>query len=165
MHIHKYEKWWLTFGISSLVAFLIILGVGAFHYGAHPNDSKITVDPERLEDYEPFKNGGGVFKVEGKEWDYEVVIIASAFNYNPMEIEVPLGSTVKFIATTQDVIHGFEVAQTNINLMLEPGYVSTYIAEMNQAGEYLIVCNEYCGIGHTDMYSKLKVVDEDAESH
>ena len=77
---------------------------------------------------------------------------------------MPLGSKLKFIATTRDVIHGFEVAGTNINMMLEPGYVSEYIAEVNQAGEYLIVCNEYCGIGHAMMYSMLKVVDEDATS-
>ena len=164
MHLHKYEKWWLVFSIGSLVAFLVILGIGAFHYGSHPNDSKIIIDPERVEDYEAFKNGGGVFKVEGKDWDYEVVVIASAFAYDPMEIEVPLGAKVKFIATTKDVIHGFQIAGTNINLMLEPGYVSEYVTEVNKAGEYLIVCNEYCGIGHAAMYSMLKVVDENATS-
>ena len=165
MHIHKYEKWWLVFGVGSLIAFLIILGVGAFHAGSHPNNSKIIIDPERIDDYDAFKNGSGVFKVEGKDWDYEVVIIASAFSYDPMEIEVPLGAKVKFIATTRDVIHGFSVTGTNINLMLEPGYVSEYVTVANQAGEYLIVCNEYCGIGHTMMYSMLKVVDENATSH
>jgi cytochrome c oxidase subunit II len=164
MHIHKYEKWWLVFGIGSLAAFLIILGVGAFHSGTHPNDSKKTLNYEEVDNYEPFNNPG-VHKVEGKEWDYEVVLIASAFSYTPNEIEVPLGSVVKFTATSRDVIHGFQIAQTNINMMLEPGYVSEYIAEMNQPGEYVIVCNEYCGTGHTSMYGTLKVVDENAESH
>ena len=166
MHIHKYEKWWLVFGISSLVAFLIILAVGAFHNGTHPNDSKNIVNAEELDNYEPFNNPG-VHKVEGKEWDYEVVLIASAFNYTPNEIEVPLGSVVKIMATTRDVIHGFQIAQTNINMMLEPGYVSEYVAEMNVAGEYLILCNEYCGTGHAQMFGTLKVVDENAteESH
>ena len=84
------------------------------------------------------------------------------FNYNPAVIEVPLGAKVKFIATTKDVIHGFQAAGTNINLMLEPGYISEYTAEMNKAGEFLIVCNEYCGTGHTMMHSMLKVVDENA---
>lgn len=166
MHIHKYEKWWLVFGIASLVAFLIVLGVGAFHSGAHPNESKKTINYEEVNNIEPFNNPG-VHKVEGKAWDYEVVIVASAFMYTPNEIEVPLGSVVKFIATTKDVIHGMQFAQTNINMMLEPGYISEYITEMNQAGEYLLVCNEYCGTGHTFMYGKLKVVDENAseDSH
>lgn len=42
MHIHKYEKWWLTFGISSLVLFLVIVGFSAFHYGSHPQLEKFT---------------------------------------------------------------------------------------------------------------------------
>ena len=161
MHIHKYEKWWLVFGCATLVAFLVILGIGAFHNGTHPNDSKLTINYEKVDEIAPFNNPG-VHKVEGKDWDYEVVIVASMFNYNPGVIEVPLGAKVKFIATTKDVIHGFQAAGTNINLMLEPGYISEYTAEMNKAGEFLIVCNEYCGTGHTMMHSMLKVVDENA---
>ncbi len=79
--------------------------------------------------------------------------------YNPMEIEIPVGSKVRFIATTKDVIHGFQVAETNINMMLEPGYVSEYITTVDKVGEYVIVCNEYCGVGHAMMYSTLKVVE------
>lgn len=161
MHIHKYEKWWLVFGIGSLVAFLIILGIGAFHNGSHPNESKNTINYEEVDNIAPFNNPG-VHKVEGKDWDYEVVLVASAFSYTPNVIEVPLGSVVKITATTRDVIHGFQIAQTNINMMLEPGYVSEYIAEMNQAGEYVIVCNEFCGVGHTAMFGTLKVVDPNA---
>lgn len=40
MHLHKYEKYWLTLGIATLVAFLIIVGVGAFHEGTHPPSAK-----------------------------------------------------------------------------------------------------------------------------
>ncbi|MCT6922682.1 MULTISPECIES: cytochrome c oxidase subunit II [Bacillales] len=161
MHLHKYEKWWLVFGTGTLVAFLVILGIGAFHSGSHPNDTKWTIDYERVEDFEPFNNPG-VHKVEGKDWDYEVVLIASAFNYNPMEIELPLNAKVRFIATTKDVIHGFHITGTNVNMMLEPGYVSEYTTVVNKTGEYLIVCNEYCGTGHAFMYSTLKVVDPNA---
>lgn len=158
MHIHKYEKWWLVFGTATLVAFLIIVGIGAFHKGSHPNSARGTINYEHVREQAPFDNPG-VFKVEGKDWDYEVVILASAFLYEPMEIEVPVGSKVKFIATAADVIHGFQVAGTNINMMLEPGYYSEYIADINKTGEFLIVCNEYCGTGHALMHSMLKVVD------
>ncbi|WP_391209832.1 cytochrome B5 [Psychrobacillus sp. L4] len=158
MHIHKYEKWWLTFGIGSLVLFLVVVGFSAFHYGSHPPSAKVYVDPERVDEIAPFNNPG-VHKVEGKDWDYEVVFVALAFYYNPPEIEVPLGSKVKFIATTKDVVHGFQVVGTNINMILEPGYVSEYVTTVDKAGEYLILCNEYCGLGHASMTSMLKVVE------
>lgn len=159
MHIHKYEKWWLIFGTGTLIVFLIVLGVSAFHGGTHPNNSKWTINNyEKVDEIAPFNNPG-IHKVEGKDWDYEVVLVAQAFAYTPMELEIPVGSKVRFIATTKDVIHGFQVAGTNINMMLEPGYVSEKITTVDKVGEYTIVCNEYCGTGHTLMYSTLKVVD------
>ncbi len=81
------------------------------------------------------------------------------FYYDPGVVEIPKNSTLKIIATTKDVIHGFEVAGTNINMMLEPGYISEYTTTLDQAGEFLIICNEYCGVGHHTMKSMIKVVE------
>ncbi|MEI5907251.1 cytochrome c oxidase subunit II [Bacillus spongiae] len=158
MHMHRYEKWWLIVGTGSLVLFLVILGISSFHQGHEPPSAKAFIDPERVEERAPF-NDPGLKKVEGKDWDYELVFVASAFFYNPGEVEIPKGSTVKIIATTKDVIHGFEVAGTNINMMIEPGYISEYVTTMDEPGEYLIVCNEYCGTGHHTMKSMIKVVE------
>ena len=43
--------------------------------------------------------------------------------------------------------------------MVTPGY--DYVAEIppTQVGEYAVVCNEYCGIGHHLMVTKLIVTD------
>lgn len=158
MHLHKYEKYWLIFGGASLIVFLLITGIMAFHYGSHPPSSIKTINYEKVDDIAPFNNPG-VHRVSGKDWDYEVVLVASAFYYNPSELQVPKGSKVKFIITSKDVIHGFEVAGTNINMMAEPGYISEYVTTVDKVGNYLIVCNEYCGVGHAQMHSMLKVVD------
>lgn len=158
MHMHKYEKWWLLFGTVSLVIFLIIVGIGAFHQGHQPPSAKLFIDPEKVDQTAPFDKPG-LRKVEGKNWDYELVVVAWAFYYNPAQAEIPKGSKVKIVATTKDVIHGFEVAGTNINMMLEPGYISEYVTTFDKTGEFLIVCNEYCGTGHHTMNSMIKVVD------
>ncbi|RHW42297.1 cytochrome B5 [Neobacillus notoginsengisoli] len=158
MHIHKFEKIWLVFGIATLVFFLTVVGVSAFYLGNQPPSCLATVDVEKVDTQEPF-NKPGLTKVEGKEWDYQLVYVASAFSYNPMKVEVPLGAKVKVIATTKDVIHGFEVAGTNINMMLEPGYVSEFTTTFDKPGEFLVVCNEYCGTGHHLMYSTIEVIE------
>ncbi|MGR3764776.1 cytochrome B5 [Rossellomorea sp. NS-SX7] len=158
MHMHRYEKWWLTLGTGSLIIFLIILGISAFHQGHQPPSAKAYINPEQVDAIAPFDQPG-LNKVEGKEWDYELVLVASTFFYDPGVVEVPKGSTLKIIATTKDVIHGFEVAGTNINMMLEPGYISEYTTTLDQTGEFLVVCNEYCGVGHHTMKSMIKVVD------
>lgn len=158
MHMHKYEKIWLIFGVSALLVFLTVLGVSAFYMGNQPPSCLATIDPEKVDTTKPFDKPG-LNKVEGEEWDYELVYVASAFSYNPAKIEVPKGARVKVIATTKDVIHGFEVAGTNINMMLEPGFISEYVTTFNKTGEFLVLCNEYCGIGHHMMNSKIEVVE------
>lgn len=160
MHLHKYEKYWLMFGISSLIIFLLITGLMALNNSHETPNSQKTINPEKVSEIAPF-NKPGVHKVSGKDWDYEVVVVASAFLYEPSEIEVPVHSKVKFIATSKDVVHGFEIAKTNINMMLEPGHISEYTTTVNKKGEFLVVCNEYCGMGHAEMHATLKVVDSE----
>lgn len=160
MHIHRYEKWWLTFGISALIIFLLIVGFQAFLTGHKPPSAKAFVDPEIVDNTAPF-NKPGLKKVDGKDdFDYELVVVASAFFFNPGEVEIPKGAKVKIMATSKDVVHGFEIAGTNVNMTLEPGYVSEYITSFNKPGEYLLICNEYCGVGHHTMSSIIKVVDK-----
>jgi cytochrome c oxidase subunit 2 len=154
--MHKLEKIWLIFGLAALIVFLSTIGVSAFYLGNKPPSCLTTVDPEKVDQTAPF-NKPGLHKVEGKDWDYELVFVAQAFAYNPTQVTVPLGAKVRVIATTKDVVHGFEVAGTNINMMLEPGYVSEYTTTFDKEGEYLIVCNEYCGTGHHLMSSKIEV--------
>ncbi|EIJ78613.1 cytochrome c oxidase subunit II [Bacillus methanolicus PB1] len=158
MHLHKFEKIWLIFGVGMLIVFLSTVGVSAFYLGNQPPSCLATIDPEKVDETAPF-NKPGLKKVEGKDWDYELVFVASAFNYNPGQVQVPKGAKVKVIATTKDVVHGFEIAGTNINMMLEPGYISEIVTTFDKAGEYTLVCNEYCGVGHHMMTSKIEVVE------
>ncbi|MBT2754964.1 cytochrome c oxidase subunit II [Mesobacillus foraminis] len=159
MHIHKFEKIWLIFGVATLLVFLSVVGVSAFYLGNQPPSCLATINPEKVDITAPFDQPG-LKKVEGKEWDYELVFVASAFQYNPREVEVPIGAKVKVLATTKDVVHGFSVAGTNINMMLEPGYISEFTTTFDKTGEFLILCNEYCGAGHHMMTSKIKVVEK-----
>lgn len=167
MHLHKYEKIWLTLGVGSLALFLVIIGFAAFWKGTHPQSHIEIIDPQNVEAHDSFKpeNLGLREVADGK---YIVNIVASAFNYdlgkdadgNPVKtIRVPKGSTVLYQITTTDVVHGFNVAGTNVNMMVEPGHISRYEAVMKNAGEFTIVCNEYCGIGHHIMYGTVEVYE------
>jgi cytochrome c oxidase subunit II len=86
-----------------------------------------------------------------------VVMVGMMFTYNPNEIHVPAGKPVTFRLTSVDVTHGFQIVGTNGNTMIVPGYVSQFTTTFDQPGEYLIVCNEYCGTGHHLMSAKLIV--------
>ncbi len=98
----------------------------------------------------------GVNKIGENE--YEVVMTLESFVFTPADIEIPAGSTVHFILTSKDVTHGFEVAGTNVNAMVMPGYIQKITQKFGEAGEYLVVCNEYCGAGHQYMSTTIRVV-------
>lgn len=170
MHMHKYEKIWMTIGTGSLLIFLIILGIGAFYQGSQPPSCLVTIDPTNVQAQEAFKTENlGLQKVNSNEMDYQVTVLASAFNYDlgkdkdgaPVKkIRIPAGSRVLFQATTKDVVHGFELAGTNVNMMLEPGYISTLETTLDKPGTYTLICNEYCGVGHTSMFATVEVYEE-----
>lgn len=156
MHIHRLEKIWLTFGITMLFVFLLVLGISAFAMGMDTPNSydHHSFDPTKVNETPPFDQPG---LIQTGDLQYEAVIIGYGFGYNPDEIEVPVGSTVVFKVTSSDVVHGFEIPGTNVNLMMIPGEVNQVSHTFKKPGEYLILCNEYCGVGHQMMASKLIV--------
>src|SRR5690625_5137410 len=160
MNMHKYEKIWLLFGSGALLVFLIVIGICAFYMRNQPPSCAVTIDPERAHELPPFDNPG-LEQIGDNE--YQFTILASAFDYDvgtdDKIVQIPKGATVHFSVTTADVIHGFEIAGTNVNMMVEPGYISTYTNTFKKAGTYTLLCNEYCGVGHHLMDATIEVIE------
>lgn len=155
MHIHRLEKIWLIIGTSMLCLFLVVLGVSAFANGLNPPGSHShPIDPSKVNETPPFDQP--VLKKIGEK-EYEAVMVAYAFGYDPGVLEVEAGSTVHFTLTSSDVIHGFEIPGTNVNVMLVPGHVSHVSHTFDEPGEYLVLCNEYCGVAHEVMKTTIVV--------
>lgn len=156
MHFHKFEKIWLGFGIISLILFLSIIGVTAFAFNHHPSGGMETIDPDKVEQTAPFDNPG-VHQID--EHTYEVIIVAKAFGYDPPEIKIPVGKKVIFKVASTDVTHSFSIVNTNVNMMVVPGQINTKEYTFDKAGQYLVICNEYCGTGHHFMKTAIEVVE------
>jgi len=160
MNMHKYEKIWLFFGTGTLLVFLIIVGISAFYMGNQPPSCAVTLDPEKVDEWPPFDEPG--LKQIGDN-EYQLTVVASAFHFDVGTddgvVQIPKGATVHVSATTKDVIHGFELVGTNVNMMLEPGYISTYTNTFKNSGTYTLLCNEYCGTGHHLMTATIEVIE------
>lgn len=155
MHLHRLEKWWLVFGISLLALFLLVLGTATFAMGVTPpGEHRHTIDPETAAQTEPFDKPG-LRKIG--EGEYEAVLLAFVFGYSPDVLEVPVGAKVNFMITSTDVVHGFNIIGTNVNMMAVPGEVNHTSYTFKKAGEYLVLCNEYCGAAHELMQMKIIV--------
>jgi cytochrome c oxidase subunit 2 len=154
MHVHRFERWWMTFGLAMLVVFAATILFTAFADNLNPPSGLTSVDPTKVASTPPFDKPG-LRKVS--DGVYEAYYVAAIFQFSPASIQVPVGSTVTFYATSPDVVHGFEVAQTDVNMMVVPGWVNTATHRFTKPGTYLLVCNEYCGIGHQNMAAKIEV--------
>ncbi len=153
--MHKSEKIWLTLSFGMIMLFMIATGYQAFALGSAPPPGGLElIDPQKVNETAPFDNPG-IQKVGDKE--YEVVMILETFSFTPHEIEVPAGSTVHFKLTSKDVVHGFQIVDTNANGMVMPGHVLNITQTFDKPGEYLVLCNEYCGVAHQYMTTTIKV--------
>ncbi len=154
MKMHRYEEIWLVLAVIVIIGSIIITGYQTFAEGMGPPSGMETIDPEKVDETAPFDEPG-VFKVGENE--YDVVMTLQIFSFTPGEIEVPKGAKVNFIITSKDVIHGIQVVDTNVNAMVVPGHVQEISQTFDEPGEYLILCNEYCGSGHQMMSATITV--------
>lgn len=77
-------------------------------------------------------------------------------------LELEKGKSYRLHLSSLDLLHGFSLQPTNINIEVIPGYEMVLTVTPTDAGEFGIICNEFCGIGHHLMVSKLYVVDTSA---
>lgn len=154
MNVEFYERIWMWLAVGVLVIFagavLLSAGVAAVHPPTHME----TVDPQALKQYPEFARPAVRTQADGS---VVVSVVASMYSFAPDPIQVPANKPVTFRITSEDVIHGFEVVGTNANAMAIPGYVSQFTITFAKPGEYIIGCNEYCGLAHHNMVGRLIV--------
>lgn len=152
--LQRAEKIWLALGIATLIVFLGILAASALTEGMIPPSHAQTIDPEKVAETPPFDKPGLRKTATGT---YEAYLIAHIFSFTPSHITVPKGSKITFYATSPDVVHGFFIANTAVNMLVVPGWVSAASHTFKEPGTYLLLCNEYCGSGHHFMYGEIEV--------
>jgi len=98
-----------------------------------------------------------IVKVHARMWKW-------SFEYDNGKksdtLVVPLNKPVALEMTSQDVIHSFYVPAFRVKEDVVPGKITHmwFIAE--EPGEYDVMCAEYCGLRHSYMETKVKVVSD-----
>ena len=95
---------------------------------------------------------------DASEGTRTVEVIVKRFGFEPSRIEVTEGERVKLVVKSADGVHGVEVKKFKINKKIPRGGEPVTIEFVaSAAGEYPILCSEYCGDGHEDMKGVLVV--------
>ena len=65
--------------------------------------------------------------------------------------------------SSKDVVHGLSIQPVNMNFQVYPTYDYVLEFKPTEAGEYRIICNEFCGIGHHTMIGRIGVIEQESD--
>ncbi|ABO59069.1 cytochrome C oxidase subunit II [Burkholderia vietnamiensis] len=152
------ERRWAMFSVAFVLLLVAIVVFTGLHWAMMPPSRVETIDPTTLHVSGEFIEGnlGTAREADGS---VTVRVVAQQYSFTPQCILVPARTPVTFRITSADVVHGFLIANTNINSMVEPGYISTFRSTFNEPGDHLMPCHEYCGTGHEGMWANVKVIE------
>jgi cytochrome c oxidase subunit II len=144
-------------GVVSVIM-LALIYAGLVHH-INPPSNLETIDPNALHLTGEFteSNLGTRVAADGQVTSR---IVATQFAFQPQCIVVPANRPVTLRFAAPDVIHGILVTGTNVNTMVVPGYVSQVHTVFTKAGDLLMPCHEFCGLGHSEMSATVRVVSD-----
>lgn len=94
-------------------------------------------------------------KVIARMWQYSFEYAGSKISN---ELVLPLNTPVKLNLHSEDVIHGFSVPAFRVKEDVVPGKNNYLWFTPQVLGEYHIFCTAYCGVRHSYMGTKIRVV-------
>jgi cytochrome c oxidase subunit 2 len=86
----------------------------------------------------------------------DIYMLGRLWQWYPI-FELEKDQTYRLHLASMDWNHGFSLQPVNINLQVVPGYEMVITMTPDQSGEFTVICNEYCGIGHHTMLGKIYV--------
>lgn len=161
----RLEKTWLTIALVWSILLTAMMPFW-FFYGKQnvPATSFITTPQKYSQAVDAFVSAYQVDEENGVPVvapppGSDVYIRASAWQWYPI-LQLEKGATYRLHLSSMDYLHGFSLQPVNINLEVIPGY--EYIATITPttSGEFTVICNEYCYLGHHTMAGKLIVVEK-----
>ncbi|TBH20462.1 cytochrome-c oxidase [Thermus thermamylovorans] len=73
-------------------------------------------------------------------------------------LRLPLGEPVLLLLRANDVLHSFYVPEFRVKMDAVPGMVTRIWFTPTEAGEFQVICAEFCGIGHARMLGQVLVL-------
>lgn len=77
-------------------------------------------------------------------------------------IVLPVGTNIRILLTTNDVIHNFAVPSLMLKLDTTPGRLNETWVSINDEGTYYGMCSELCGVNHGFMPIQIEAVSKEA---
>jgi cytochrome c oxidase subunit 2 len=157
LHVDRLERKWIALSLGIIGLFVGIITLDALFHGVNPPSKVETIDSARLHLSQEFAENNLGVQVDDRG---QIVIrmVAGRYSFFPKQIEVPAETPLTFRWVSMDVLHGVHIPMTNMSTMIVPGYVAEVHTTFPKPGDYPLLCNEYCGLGHNHMWSNVSVI-------
>lgn len=158
------ERAWVTLGLIWCVVLFAMMWVWPYIGRQNTPTESYRVDPalfrERAERfiaaYQTGTEGGTPVVTPPPGTD--VYVVAQTFQFRPI-LKLRKGETYRLLITSLDMQHGLSIQPAGLNFQILPGYLTVLRLTPTEAGQFQIVCNEYCGLGHHLMSGKIVVTE------
>jgi cytochrome c oxidase subunit II len=165
--VPRVEKLWIR--IAFVWCLILFASMPFWHLRGGQNASGIrhTVDPqafrERVDEFIATYQVGDDrgFPIVEPPPGSDVYLQASMWSWRPI-LKLQKGAEYVLHLSSTDVNHGFGLLPLNVNLQVVPGYDYGLRVTPTEAGDFRVVCNEFCGVGHHLMIGRIIVVDPDS---
>src|SRR3989304_2331843 len=88
----------------------------------------------------------------------DVYVMGRMWAWEPI-LKLRKGVEYTLHLSSLDLNHGFSLQPVNLNFQVLPGYDYGLRVVPTEAGDFRMVCNEFCGIGHHLMVGRVIVID------
>jgi len=158
----KQEKAWVTVSFVWCMILFAMMPLWHIKGGQNPSGIRSRVDPvayvtrveQFIADYKIGEESG--IPIVAPPPGADVYLLARMWQWYPA-LQLEEGKSYTLHLSSADLNHGFNLQPFNINFQVVPGYDYGLRITPNQAGDYRVICNEFCGIGHHLMIGKILV--------
>jgi cytochrome c oxidase subunit 2 len=162
--IPKQEKLWITIAFIWCMILFAMMPLWHIKGGQNPSGirSKVSaqVYAERTErfvaDYKVGEENG--IPVVEPPAGADVYLLGRMWSWYPI-LKLKKGVEYTLHLSSTDINHGFSLFPVNLNFQVVPGYDYGLKVIPNKAGDFRIICNEFCGVGHHMMVGKVLVTE------
>ncbi|GAC1427526.1 MAG: cytochrome c oxidase subunit II [Chloroflexota bacterium] len=80
------------------------------------------------------------------------------------DLHLPTNTPILFkeTAPSSDVLHSFWIPEFRVKQDIVPGYTTYLRVQTKGTGDYPVICTEFCGVAHAQMYGKVHIMPVDA---
>jgi cytochrome c oxidase subunit 2 len=104
-------------------------------------------------DYRAVPKNAYEVRIEGYQFAFDITYPEGIKTVN--ELRIPVGTPIKVILSSRDVIHTYSVPKFRVKEDMIPGRTTYMWFKADEPGEYPAYCSEYCGTAHSLMLGKV----------